>query len=255
MIRVVLYDTRSGHIEAIGDAESMARRMGDFGDIASLVSGTSDATHYVSGGSVALREEWTSATLDRTDILSDNADAATLSGLPDPCWVIVNGVPTEVVAGTYEITADTPGLTIVEMIGRYIGGPWLITAHELAALKAQVKARIDAAAEAERLKYITGGSGQALVYEQKNAEATRYFDVVDGGGTPDPDDYVILAAEAVAKGDDLADVAALVRDTAAAWLPLAALIEAKRMAGKKAVDVATTVSAVLSAEQIEWSAP
>lgn len=253
MMRVVLYDTRSGHILAIGDAESMVRRMDDHGDIAPLVSGVTDASHYVSNGALTAREVWDTATLDRANIAADGVDVATLSGLPDPCWLDVNGATMNVVGGVFEITAAVPGLTIVEMIGRYITTPWLIHAHDLAALAAQAKSRIDAAAETARLQYITAGSGQAMVYEQKNAEAKRYFEIVDGGGTPDPADYVILAAEAAAKEEALADVAALVRDTAAAWLPVAAMIEAKRMAGKKAVDAAPTVSAVLAAEQINWN--
>lgn len=255
MMRAVLYDTRSGHIIAVGDAESMLRRMGDHADIVAFSQGASDASHYVTDGAVTPREEWASAALDRADILADGVDAATLSGLPDPCWIDVNGEPVEVVGGEFEITAPTPGLIRVEMIGRYIGVLWLISAHDLSTLKTTTKTRIDAAAEAARLQYITAGAGQAMVYEQKNAEAKRFFEVVNNGETTSPADYVILAAEATAKGETLLNVATLVRDTAAAWLPIAAMIEAKRMAGKKAVDAAATVSAVLAAETIDWSTP
>ena len=45
----------------------------------------------------------------------------------------------------------------------------------LEALRATAKAGVDAAAEAYRLTYITGGSGQAMAYQQKLEEAKAYL--------------------------------------------------------------------------------
>lgn len=106
-------------------------------------------------------------------------------------------------------------------------------------VKAEHKALIDAAAEKERLKYITAGSGQSMVYQEKGAEADRY--ALDPA--PVAANYPILSASVGADGATLADVAATVTATRRQWIALAAAIEGARLAAKVAIDEAETPEA------------
>jgi hypothetical protein len=111
----------------------------------------------------------------------------------------------------------------------------------VAAARAAAKARIDAAAEAERGRYLTAGSGQAMVYGQKVAEAR---DHQAGGAGPWPH----LTAEVGVNGADEAAVAAVILATEAAWLGISARIEGARLNGKKAVAEAGDLAAIAAAE-------
>lgn len=126
----------------------------------------------------------------------------------------------------------------------------LITAEDkVAEAKARLKARIDADAEAERLKYITPGSGQAMAYLQKAMEATAYLAATD----PDPANYPLLAAEVGITGDTIGDVAAVVDAHYQAWRVIGAAIEQARLGGKAAVDTAKTVEDAQAAyEAVVW---
>ncbi|NEW96654.1 hypothetical protein [Rhodopseudomonas sp. BR0G17] len=106
----------------------------------------------------------------------------------------------------------------------------------LAIVKEALKAEIDAEAETVRLRYITAGAGQAMVYQQKGAEADR----LAADTSPDPAHYPILAASIGIDGATLADVAALVNATRAAWSAAAATIEAMRLGTKQAIDAAVS---------------
>lgn len=52
---------------------------------------------------------------DKTSILADGVDSATLSGLPDPCEVWINGQSIPVTGGVLELDADYPGTYRVEI--------------------------------------------------------------------------------------------------------------------------------------------
>lgn len=119
---------------------------------------------------------------------------------------------------------------------------------DLSGLKVALRAQIDAAAEAERGRYITPGSGQAMTYQAKAAEAARFM--ADAGAG----DYPLLAAEVGITGETLTEVAGVVAAAHARWLAIGARIEAARLAAKAAVDVApdeTTARAVTPA----WPEP
>jgi len=140
---------------------------------------------------------------------------------------------------TIEITDDEwlmlltgSGYTIVD--GAIVDPP---PAEEipLAVVKAGLKARIDADAEAERLKYITAGAGQALTYMQKSDEARRYL----AGDSPAGSDYPLLSAEIGITADDLHGVAVVVSGAYSQWQQIGAAIEAVRLGAKAAVEVAT----------------
>lgn len=186
-------------------------------------------------------------TVDKTRILADGIDAATVSGLPDPCWILRDGVETQITGGSYAVTSSASGAVKVELIGAHRGGV-VVNAYDLAALKAQAADRIDAAAESTRLKYITGGSGQAMVYQQKSDEAKTYT----AATSPVDTDYPLLNAEATATGVTVAALASSVNTLTTQWIALAAQIEGLRMGAKKNVTNATTIDAVLAAEQVNW---
>lgn len=109
----------------------------------------------------------------------------------------------------------------------------------LDALKAGLKAAIDAAAERERLKYITGGAGQAMTYARKVEQAKAVLAATD----PQPADYPMLAASIGIDGDDLVAVASIIVALDAAWELVGGAIEAARLAAKRAVDLAEDAEA------------
>lgn len=122
----------------------------------------------------------------------------------------------------------------------------------LAALKISLKAQIDAAAEVERLKYITLGSGQAMTYQQKAAEAAACLE------DPEPlvDDYPLVAAEIGITGQTLSDVAAAIHAAYQAWRYIGAQIEAARLGGKAAVDAAVSAEQAQAVfDSLEWPLP
>jgi hypothetical protein len=188
------------------------------------------------------------ASLDKADITADGIEAATLSGLPDPCWLMIDGIELQVIGGSYQVKSAAPATIRLELVGQYHGGPWFVAAHDLTALKTQVKDRIDSAAETCRLKYITPGSGQAMVYQQKAEEAKACLAATG----PVAADYPLLAAEADATFVTISALAATVAMLTAQGLGLAAAIEALRIGGKKTATDALTVAAVLAAEVINW---
>lgn len=151
---------------------------------------------------------------------------------------------------------DTFGLgpTIREAIDQWIAGGKPVGAYEppaLAAVKATLKARLDADAEAERLHYITAGAGQAMTYQQKAAEAAACL----ADPEPDPADYPLLAAEIGITAETLAGVATVVHGQHQAWRVIGGLIEGARLNGKKEIDAAPTAEAAQAAfDAVEWPA-
>jgi hypothetical protein len=122
----------------------------------------------------------------------------------------------------------------------------------LAALKETLKAQIDAAAEVERLKYITPGAGQTMTYQRKLEQAKQ----ADADTDPDPADYPMLAASIGIDGATIADVASTVIAMDAAWETVGAGIEAARLGAKKAVgDAEDTEAARAVLSGIVWPAP
>lgn len=106
---------------------------------------------------------------------------------------------------------------------------------EVAEIRRQKAGEVDAAAEAERLKYITPGYGQMLTYQEKAREAER-FALLGEGGAP----YPLLSAEIGITGADLAAVAAVITARHNAFKGLGAAIERARLTAKQAIDQAAT---------------
>lgn len=112
-------------------------------------------------------------------------------------------------------------------------------------LRDRLLASLDAAAEATRLQFITGGSGQGMTYQYKVSEALAW--------TADNTASVpFLTAEATARSMTVAALVAEVQGNAAAWTVIGSKIEAARMGAKTAVRTATTAAAMISAAAVDW---
>lgn len=126
------------------------------------------------------------------------------------------------------------------------------TPEELAAAQAAAIVAIDAEAEAARLRFVTPGAAQQLVYEGKRHEAVALAADV----TPTAEEYPFLSAEVGITAATLADVGATVLAITAQWRAIAAAIEHLRLGAKAAVAAATTIAAVRAASAgIAWPQP
>lgn len=120
---------------------------------------------------------------------------------------------------------------------------------DLSTLKSNLKGTIDSAAEIERRKYITAGSGQAMTYMQKADGAARYLAAVD----PVAVDYPLLSAEVGITAPTVVEVATIVNAAFAQWQQIGSAIEAARLGTKAAIDAADTVEDAQSvADGIIW---
>lgn len=117
-------------------------------------------------------------------------------------------------------------------------------------LKIALKAKIDAAAEVERGKYITTGAGQAMTYQQKASEAV----MLEDDPAPDPAAYPLLSAEVGITAATLADVGTTVRAAHGQWILIGAAIEGIRLGAKKAIDEAEDAATARTAADATWPA-
>ena len=131
-------------------------------------------------------------------------------------------------------------------------GAWLVTTIEppdpvvqLAVARARCIAKIDVDAEAARAPFLTPGTGQAMTYTYKAAEA-KAWSADNAAPTP------FLSAEALARGMTIADLAAEVLASIGAWTAIGARIEAARMGAKVAIAAAGDIDAIEAAVTIDW---
>lgn len=118
---------------------------------------------------------------------------------------------------------------------------------DLETYRREMLAKVDREAEAFRNQFITPGSGQAMVYMVKEAEARAY---TADPAAPAPH----IAAEATARGTTPAETAQLVIDTADDWRQLSAAIEGQRQASKVAITDAETIADIRAASEPDWDA-
>lgn len=93
---------------------------------------------------------------------------------------------------------------------------------------------VDDAAETARLKFITPGSAQAMVYQRKVQEA----ETLELDQSPDEENYMLLSAEIGITGSSIQEVAESVLAQRDAWLIVAAQIEQTRLLAKNALKAA-----------------
>ncbi|MBB4860381.1 antitoxin component HigA of HigAB toxin-antitoxin module [Novosphingobium chloroacetimidivorans] len=118
---------------------------------------------------------------------------------------------------------------------------------DLDGIKAVAAARLDQAAEAFRLQFITPGAAQAMTYQTKAAEAVAYL-------ADDTAPVPFLSAEAQACGMTVADLALEVSARAASWTVIGAQIEALRMSRKLTIQQAANLAEIAQAMVVDWSA-
>lgn len=129
--------------------------------------------------------------------------------------------------------------------------------------KEALKARVDVAAETERLKYITDGVGQSMTYTEKFNQAVDYSKKYTAHGQdpknapePNDNDYLLLKAGLGIDGKTLIEVAETVTHAYAIWQQIGAAIEATRLESKAAIENAKTeeeAQAVFAS--IKWPQP
>ena len=103
------------------------------------------------------------------------------------------------------------------------------------------KAKIDDAAGAKRREYLTVEPGQEMTYLKKAEDAQAY---IDAGYPGDASPYPWVDAEATARSLTPTQVADDIKAQHDAWEVVGIAIEAIRIAAKKNIDAASTVSAV-----------
>ena len=122
---------------------------------------------------------------------------------------------------------------------------------DLAKVRAFYHARIDAEAGAERSKYITDVPGQAQTYQRKEDEARRWS---EGDEAAHPELYPFMIAEATMRAVPIEQVRDEILAQVNALAPLAAMIEAKRICAKRAVDAAEDIPGIAGAAAVDWEA-
>ena len=124
-------------------------------------------------------------------------------------------------------------------------------------VKAQYKSQVDIDAEAQRLLYITSGSGMAMTYSEKKEQALAVLDIgseaANALANNGSAEYPLLAASVGVEAATLYDAAELVMSRYEAWVAIGGAIESKRLIAKKAINDASDVQAVKAAyEAIAW---
>lgn len=153
---------------------------------------------------------------------------------PQPSALETGGVEAPVVEGDVVVIRRTVQAVAEEQ-----------EATLLAVARKEACDAIDRMAETVRGRYLTAGAGQAMVYQQKVAEAR---DHQAGGTGPWPH----LTAEVGITAFDEAGVAAVILATEAAWLEISALIEGARLKAKRDIAAAALddIAAIVAA--VEW---
>lgn len=112
-------------------------------------------------------------------------------------------------------------------------------------LRAVARSKIDTEAEEFRQQFLTPGSGQAMVYQAKQAEARQFF--LDGTIG------ALMQAEIGVTANTAEELATLWLQMEQQWLQVAAHVEQKRLKAKIAVDDANSPLEIEQATQVVWS--
>ena len=156
------------------------------------------------------------------------------------------------------IIVDTAGMSYRGQTYLALAKLGVPAAALLAAVQTFLRGKVDATAENLRTALLTPGAGQAMEYQEAQAEAEA---ALAAGGTPTPAAYPMLAASIgldvdPSTGAPAADVLGVARSVQArvqAWLTLGAAIRGARLHGKAAIDAALTVEAAAAAvDAIAW---
>lgn len=154
-------------------------------------------------------------------------------------------VTSEDVEGTYHHFEIAQRIERTGAAGRVV----IDRAEEIAKARHKALTEIDRSAEETRGYFITLGSGQAMVYQQKRDEAEMV--VAD----PEISSSLVphIAQEAVLNQISLFDQAVVVLTMAQMWQTVSAVIETRRLAAKADVNLATKLDQIEAAKIIDWS--
>lgn len=136
---------------------------------------------------------------------------------------------------------------------------WTVTDQDLGVVKAKYAARLDADAEAVRAKYMSGGSGMVMTYQEKFAQARAVDDMGQAAAdalTPTEvvAQFPTLAASINIEETSLWMCAQLVITKYEQFAQLSYIIESTRLAGKQAISDASDAATVLAVyEAIQWT--
>ena len=130
----------------------------------------------------------------------------------------------------------------------------------LTAKKEKLKASVDAAAEKERLRYITDGVGQSMTYAEKFNQAVDYSKKYAAHQAdpknvtaPVENEYPLLRASIGIDGSSMIEVAETVTYAFALWEKIGAAIEGIRLKAKAAIgDAKTEEEAQAVFASIKW---
>ncbi len=172
-------------------------------------------------------------------------------------WVDASGELVRVSAPN-EPVPECNGLEAVDVPAGFLAGAaeWDVAARafrtvdRLADAKAARRASVCNRAEALRNQFLTPGSGQAITYTRKEAEARAWA----AGDAPASAPF--LAAEAAAVGMTIDALALVVIAQADAWVAIGSAIEARRRGLLVAIEAAATAEE-LEAVDIDagWPTP
>jgi BioD-like phosphotransacetylase family protein len=118
---------------------------------------------------------------------------------------------------------------------------------DLGPVKEAMYTKIDEAAEAFCLQFMTAGYTQAIRYLEKKEEATQW---ITGS---DPADFPFLAAEAAATDVSIDDLVVTIKQTSAAWKALGAAVEGARMGAKKAIAASDNIAEMALLAHVDWA--
>jgi len=117
-----------------------------------------------------------------------------------------------------------------------------LQAAELDRLRTAATRSIDARAEQARLRFITPGAGQSLVYAEKRAEAERFLELAH-----EPESFAgfpLVEAEVLRTRVPAKSIATVWAQKAEAWRRVAATIESIRLDAHDAIAAATDLAAI-----------
>ncbi|MCK0531781.1 hypothetical protein [Sphingobium agri] len=118
-------------------------------------------------------------------------------------------------------------------------------------VRAFYHARIDQEAGTCRSRFITDVPGQAQTYLRKEAEARAW---TEGDEVANPGLYPFMLAEASVRSVPIAQVRDEIMDQVNQLVPMAAMIEAKRIHAKRMVDAADDIPGIAAAAAVQWLA-
>jgi len=136
-----------------------------------------------------------------------------------------------------------------------------VEAASLAVVKVDHASRLDADAEAARLRFLTPGAGMMMTYQEKFAQAQAVAAVGEAEANAlsqvdREEQFPTLAASVGIEAETLWDCAHLVLQKYAEFAQISLVIERTRLSAKKAISDASDAAAVRAAyEAITWPTP